>query len=75
MLVCWRWHDVVLSTPGIHTRLRIRRATKKEVVQAFINKGKTRLRVIVDMNDERDGNDFDADNFHACFTAAAQVAS
>ena len=74
-LVCWRWHDIVLSTPGIHTLLRIQRATKKEVVQAFINRTKTGLDVIVDMNDERDGNEFDADNFHACFTAVAQVAS
>ena len=75
MLVCWRWHDIVLSTPGMQCPLTIRRATKKEVVQAFINKTKTRLDVSVDMNDERDGNEFDADNFHACFTAAAQVAS
>ena len=74
-LVCWRWHEIVLSTPGLHTLLRIRRATKKEDVQAFINRTKTRLDVIVDMNDESDGNEFDADNFHACFTAAAQVAS
>ena len=73
--VCWRWHEIVLSTPGIPTQLRIRRATKKEVVQAFINRTKTRLDVFVNMNDERDGNDFDADNFHACFMAAAQVAS
>ena len=75
MLVCRRWHAILLSTPGIHTRLRILRATKKEVVQAFINRRKTRLDVIVDMNDESDGNDFDADHFHACFAAAAQVAS
>ena len=74
-LVCWRWHDIVLSTPGIHSPLTIQRATKKEVVQAFINRRKTRLDVIVDMNDERDGHDFGADNFHACFMAAAQVAS
>ena len=75
MLVCWRWHEIVLATPGLHTQLRIRRATKKEDVQAFINRTKTRLHVFVDMNDESDGNEFDADNFHACFTAAAQVAS
>ena len=72
MLVCWRWHNIVLSTPGIHTRLWIRRATKKEVVQAFINRRKMHLDVIVDMNDETDGNEFDADNFHACLTVAAQ---
>ena len=43
MLVCWRWHDIILSTPGIHTQLWIRRATKKEVVQACINGRKTRF--------------------------------
>ena len=75
MLVCWRWHEIVLSTPGLHTQLRIRRATRKEVIQALINRTKTRLDLFVDMNDERDGNEFDADNFHACFTAAAQVAA
>ncbi len=31
--------------------------------------------VTVDMNDEGDGSDFDAENFHACFMAAIQVAS
>ena len=75
MLVCWRWHDIVLSTPGMLSPLTIRRATKKEVVQAFINRRKTLLDVVVDMRDESDGNEFDADNFHACFMAAAQVAS
>ena len=74
-LVCWRWHDIVLLTPGMRSPLTIRRATKKEIVQEFIDGSKTRLDVVVDMNDERDGNDFDADNFHACFTAVAQVAS
>ena len=31
--------------------------------------------VTVDMNDEGDGSDFNAENFHACFTAAIQAAS
>ena len=75
MLVCWRWYDVVLSTPGIPSALIIRRATQKEVVQAFIARRKSRLDVTVDMDDERDGNEFDPDNFHACFMAAAQAAS
>ena len=75
VLVCWRWHHIVLSTPGMRSPLTIRRATKKEVVQAFINSRKTLLDVVVDMNNERDGNDFDGDNFNACFMAAAQVAS
>ena len=74
MLVCRHWNAVVLSTPGLHSQLTIRRATQKEVVQAFIRGRKTRLDVIVDMNDEGDGSDFNAENFHACFMAAIQAA-
>ena len=75
MLVCQDWHDIVLSTPGLHSQLRIRRATQKEVVQTFIQGRKTRLIVIVDMNDEEDGSVFETENFHACFMAAIQEAS
>ena len=75
MLVCRRWHAVMLSTPGITSRLRIRRSTRKEVVQAFIQRRKSRFSVIVDVNDERDGKDFNADEFHASFMAVVQVAS
>ncbi len=75
MRVCRHWHDIILSTPGLHSQLTIRRATQKEVVQAFIQERKTRLGVVVDMNDEGDGSDFDAENFHACFMAAIQAAS
>ena len=75
MLVCRRWYDIILSIPGIPTKLKICRATKKEYVQAFINRRKSRLDVLVNLNDKRDGNEFDVDNFHACFMAAAQVAS
>jgi len=75
MLVCRRWHDILLSTPGIHSKLTIRRATQKEVVQAFIQGRKSRLHVRVDMNDEKDGSNFNPDTFHACFMAAAQAAS
>jgi len=75
MLVCRRWHAIMLSTPGIHSPLTIRRATQKEVVQAFVQGTKTHLDVRVDMNDETDGSDFNAENFLACFMAAAQAAS
>ena len=75
MLVCRRWHAIILSTPGLHSQLRIRRATKKDVVQTFIQARKMRLGVTVDMNDEGDGSDFDADIFHASFMAAIQAAS
>jgi len=75
MLVCRRWHAIILSTPGIHSQLTIRRATQKEVVQAFMLGRKSRLRVVVDMNDEKDGSDFNPETFYACFMAAAQAAS
>ena len=75
MLVCRHWHAIVLSTPGILSQLRIRRATQKDVVQAFIQGRKTRLGVTVDVNDEGDGSDFNPENFHASFMAAIQAAS
>ena len=75
MLVCRRWHAITLSTPGLHSQLRIRKATRKAAVEAFIQGRKTRLGVTVDMNDEGDGNRFDAKSFRACFMAAIQAAS
>jgi hypothetical protein len=75
MLVCWRWHAIIISTPGIHSQLTIRRATRKEVVQVLIQGRTSRLHVRVDVNDEKDGSDFDAENFNACFMAAAGAAS
>ena len=75
MLACRHWHAIVLSTPGLHSQLRIRRATQKEVVQTFIQERKTRLGVIVDMNDEGDGSEFHVETFYACFMAAVQAAS
>jgi len=75
MLVCRRWHAIMLSTPGIHSHLTIRRATQKEAIQAFIQGRKSRLDVRVDMNDEKDGISFNPENFYACFMAAAQAAS
>jgi hypothetical protein len=71
VLVCRRWHAIILSTPDIHSQLTIRRATQKEVVQEFIQGRKSRLDVTVNINE----GDFNAENFHACFMAAAQAAS
>ena len=75
MLVCWHWHTIILSTPGIHSQLRIQRATQEEVVQAFIQGRKTRLGVTVDVNDKGDGGEFNAETFHASFMVAIQAAS
>jgi len=74
-LVCQRWYAIMISTPGITSRLWIRRATKKEVVQAFIQRRKTRFEVIVDVNHEGDGEDFNSDEFHASLMVASQAAS
>jgi hypothetical protein len=43
-----------------------------EVVQAFIQGRSSRLKVTVDVNDERDGKDFNVDDFYA--SAAVQAA-
>ena len=77
ILVCRRWHAIILLIPGIHSQLTIKRTTQKEEVQAFIQGRKSRLDVTVDMNDESaiDGDGFNTDTFHACFMAAAQAAS
>ena len=75
MLVCQRWRAIILSIPSITYRLWIRRSTKKDVVQALIQGRRSRLWVTVDVNDERDGKDFNADDFHASFMAAVQAAS
>jgi len=75
MLVCSRWREIVLLTPGIHSTLTIRRATQKDLVQEFINGRSSRLDMNIDMNDERDGNEFDPDNSHACIMAVAKAAS
>ena len=75
VLVCRRWHAILLDMPAITSQLRIRRATKKEVVQAFIQGRRTRFAVIVDINDKGHGEDFNADDFHASFMIAVQAAS
>jgi len=75
MLVCRRWHDIMLSTPGNRSQLRIGRSTQKKEVDAVIGRNRSLLDVIVDMNIEAYGQRFVARKFHACFMAAAQAAS
>ena len=78
MLVCRRWHAIMISTPGIHFQLRIRASTQSGVVQDFIQGRKSRFTLAVDMSgmsDEKDDDDFDAENFHECFMAASHAAS
>ena len=73
MLVCRLWHDIMLSTPGIHSQLRIHKATEKKDVERF---GRMwLLDVTVDMENERYGGSFDPERFFVSFMAAAQAAS
>jgi len=50
MLVCRRWHDIMLSTPGNRSQLRIGRSTQKKEVEAAIGGNRSLLDVIVDMD-------------------------
>jgi hypothetical protein len=74
-LVCQHWLAIMLSMPGITSRLWIQRATKKEVVQAFIQGRRFHFEVIVDVNNEGHGKDFNADDFHASLMVACEAAS
>ena len=79
MLVCRHWHNIMLSTPGIHSQLRIHRETKKKDVERFGRRWL--LDVTVDpehvpVNPYRVIKpDFDHVEFCACFMAAAEAAS
>jgi hypothetical protein len=75
MLVCRRWYAIMLSTPGIPSPLRIRKSTNVEMVRAAIQGKRWLLDVIVDTNDEGNGQEFNADAFDACFMAAIEAAS
>ena len=75
MLVCRRWRDIMLSTPGNRSQLRIRRSTQQKEVDSVISGNRSLLDVTVDMNIEAYGQRFVARKFHACFMAAAQAAS
>ena len=76
MLVCRHWYDIMLSTPGIHSQLRIDSWTEKKAVERF---GKRwLLDVTVDPGPvDRPWLIIDIDpvEFHACFMAAAETAS
>ena len=76
MLVCRHWYDIMLSTPGIHSQLRIYRGTERRDVERF---GKRWL-LDVTVDPEHDDRPWlkriiDPVEFHACFMAAAKAAS
>ena len=73
MLVCRRWHEMMLSTSGIHSRLRIDRWTKKKVVERFGRRWF--LDVTFDTGDQWYLFGLRPLDFYACFMAAAEAAS
>ena len=75
MLVCCRWYDIMLSTPGNRRQLRIGKSTQEEEVKAVIRGNRSLLDVIVDMNIETYGRRPISNKFHASLRAAAQAAS
>jgi hypothetical protein len=75
MLVCWRWYDTMLSTPGMHSEVRIHNSTQKEDVQAAMRGRRWLLNIVIKISTESIRPEFNADVFHACFMAAAQEAS
>jgi len=75
MLVCRHWYAITVSTPGIPSKLWIRKSTSMASVQAAIQGRRWLLDVFIDPGNERNGQDFNADAFHASFMAAIQEAS
>ena len=78
MLVCQHWHNIMLSTPGIHSQLKIDVQTTKKDVERFGRRWL--LDVTIDIPDITAidrcySRIFNTVKFHACFTAAAEAAS
>jgi hypothetical protein len=72
MLVCRRWHDIMLSTPGIHSQLGIYRWTEKKDVARFGRRWL--LDVTVDTGERSHKRDFTPVEFYDCFMAATEAA-
>jgi hypothetical protein len=73
MLVCRLWHDVMLSIPGIYSRLKISRGTEKQMIERLGRRWF--LDVTVDAGDWSHATRDDLDKFYASFMAAAESAS
>jgi len=77
MLVFRHWRDIMLSTPGIHTHLRIDGWTEMKDIERFGRRWL--LDVTVDIQDmtvvDRCGPNFNPVEFYSCFMAAAEAAS
>ena len=75
MLVCWRWYDIVLSTPGMPSGVSIQKSTTLEMVRAAVQGTRWSLHVTIGEDHKSIGQDFNADAFDACFMAAIEAAS
>jgi len=75
MLVCRRWRDIMLSTPGIHSQLRIHSWTKKKDVERFGRRWLLDVTVDTQRLDTYGQSYVDPVEFHACIMAAAEAAS
>ena len=73
MLVCRYWHRIMLSTPGMHSHLRIDRSTREQDVERP-GRGWL-LDVTIDSGGQRDLDDFDPLEFYACLVAAVEAAA
>jgi hypothetical protein len=75
MLVCRHWRDIMLSTPGIHSQLRVYRSTTKKDVERFGRRWF--LDVTIDVQDLTDQYSYHVpyDKFYPCFMAVAEAAS
>ena len=73
MLVCRQWHAIMLSTPGIHSQLRIRSNTWRKEVERF---GRMwLLDVTIDWSDPVFGWIHNPGRFFVSFMVATQAAS
>src|SRR5882757_7036509 len=75
MLVCWHWPNIMLSTPGIHSQLRIYLRTEKKDVERFGKRWLLDVTVHPEHVDPWLKPQIDPVEFHACFMAAAEAAS
>jgi len=79
MLVCQYWRDIMLSTPGIHSQLRIYGWTEKKVVERFGRRWLLDVTVDIQHLETDMYGDIvpgvDPVESHGCIMAAAEAAS
>ena len=75
MLVCRYWHDIMLSTPGIHSQLKIYSWTEKKDFEKFGRRWLLDVIVDIERLNSYGESYFKPAQFHACFMVAAEAAS